>query len=143
MQESFFLDLRTLHGYRPAATRDVYGTTAHNYIGNMTLICSECVPKRLYSSDVRGENSNTTTRYPESACTIESHSDPQFVVIKLPPKGGSNSEIVLSIDFIEWFRGFADAESSFGFNPVKKKVVTVTVTHLNFRLDYTLMIWLF
>jgi hypothetical protein len=38
MQESFLLDLL----YDPAA--------AHNYIENMTLICSVCVSKRLYSS---------------------------------------------------------------------------------------------
>ena len=43
---------------------------------------------------------------------IKNPTDPQSVIIKLM----TGKKIVISLDFIEWFRGFVDAEDNFRFS---------------------------
>lgn len=46
---------------------------------------------------------------PANFCTIKDQIDQSPIILELP----NREKLVLSFDFIEWFRGFTDAEGSF------------------------------
>lgn len=46
---------------------------------------------------------------PANICTIKDQIDQSPIILELP----DGKKLVLSLDFLEWFRGFTDAEGSF------------------------------
>ena len=78
---------------------------------------------------------------PANFCTIKDQIDQSPIILELP----NREKLVLSFDFIEWFRGFTDAEGCFFIKTSKSKThklgLSVTLNFLvvqNIRDAYLL-----
>ena len=68
------------------------------------------------------------------ACLNKDHTDPEFVIVK---ESASGEQLILSRNFIEWFRGFTDAEGSF----IIKNDARLTKDH-NFKFIFRIILHL-
>ena len=64
---------------------------------------------RLYSS-ISG--ANASSKFQTNVGLIKDNEDPELTTMKLP----NGQQLTLSLDFIEWFRGFTDAEGCFFYS---------------------------
>lgn len=77
---------------------------------------------RLYSS-ISG--AKVSSEFQPKVGLIKDYEDPELTTIKLP----NGQQITLSLDFIEWFRGFTDAEGCFFF---------LNSSRSNYRFKYSI-----